>query len=258
MAKKKSSPGCPLWMVTLGDVSALMLTFFVMLLSFSSFKEQEARRKVMGVMEGATGRPTFKEKRQNRSADSSEKSQTHRKQGGQHPQAPGTLDKPEIGKKTTPRSIRKRFEERESQLKSKKGEKSVTYSELKDGVHIRIGRASLFKSPRKNPRKLRQQASNLLAGARTLAANIDNEIRIVDCIPKQRASSITGKQWGDALERTSRLGQLFQEEFNFEKERFGYGIRIVEPGKPPFIELVIAGEIGTNEISYGKLTKVIQ
>ncbi len=240
-------------MVTLGDVSALMLTFFVMLLSFSSFDESPALRKVMGVMEGATGRPTFKKKRQNRTEDSSEKSQPHRKKGRQFSAAPGTLEEPEMGKKTYPNSIRKKFVERQDRLKSKEGEKSTTYAMLQDGVHIRISRQALFR----NAVQMRAKANDQLQGAANLAENVENEIRIIDCIPK-KGSTISNRTWGNALTRASKIGDILHEEYKLEKSRLGYGTEVVASDKEPYVDIVILEELGTNEISYGKLTEVFQ
>lgn len=59
MAKKKKKEeskggGAPLWMVTYGDMMSLLLTFFVLILSFSSIQDVEFR-KAIGSLRGSLG-----------------------------------------------------------------------------------------------------------------------------------------------------------------------------------------------------------
>ena len=52
--KKKPAPeepGCPLWVVTFGDAMSLLVTFFVMLVSFADF-EEHALQNMMGALSG--------------------------------------------------------------------------------------------------------------------------------------------------------------------------------------------------------------
>jgi chemotaxis protein MotB len=55
MAKEKpkaaDEPGCPLWMMTFGDAMSLLVTFFVMLVSFASFEENQLQ-DLFGAMKG--------------------------------------------------------------------------------------------------------------------------------------------------------------------------------------------------------------
>lgn len=44
-------PGCPLWMVTFGDAVSLLVTFFVMLVSFADF-EEHALQNMLGALKG--------------------------------------------------------------------------------------------------------------------------------------------------------------------------------------------------------------
>ena len=58
MAKKKKcecEAGAPLWMVTYGDLMTLLMTFFVLLLSFSTITEEELFREAMRSFRGAVG-----------------------------------------------------------------------------------------------------------------------------------------------------------------------------------------------------------
>ena len=57
MARKKkeeSAPGAPLWLVTYGDMVTLVLTFFVLLFSFSSIDVQNFEMMIMS-FQGALG-----------------------------------------------------------------------------------------------------------------------------------------------------------------------------------------------------------
>ena len=55
--KKKGDEGggAPLWMVTYGDLMSLLLTFFVLLLSFSTITEEEAFKQAIASFRGAVG-----------------------------------------------------------------------------------------------------------------------------------------------------------------------------------------------------------
>ncbi|MEZ4766111.1 MAG: flagellar motor protein MotB [Calditrichia bacterium] len=53
--KQEEAPaGAPLWIVTFSDLMSLLLTFFVLLLSFSSIQEVEFQ-KALGSLKGALG-----------------------------------------------------------------------------------------------------------------------------------------------------------------------------------------------------------
>ena len=58
MAKKvkqeDAAAGAPMWMVTYGDMMTLLLTFFVLILSFSSIQEA-GFKQAMGSLQGALG-----------------------------------------------------------------------------------------------------------------------------------------------------------------------------------------------------------
>lgn len=58
MAKKKKcecEAGAPLWMVTYGDLMSLLMTFFVLLLSFSTITEDEVFKETMMSFRGSLG-----------------------------------------------------------------------------------------------------------------------------------------------------------------------------------------------------------
>ncbi len=52
--KKKAEEGAPEWMVTYGDLMTLLMTFFVLLFSFSSIQESKFRNAI-GSLKGALG-----------------------------------------------------------------------------------------------------------------------------------------------------------------------------------------------------------
>ncbi len=54
-AESDEAPGAPLWMVTFSDCMTLLLTFFVLLLSFSSFDDKVFRKLKMSFMEALPG-----------------------------------------------------------------------------------------------------------------------------------------------------------------------------------------------------------
>ena len=53
--KQDQEVGAPLWMVTYGDLMSLLLTFFVLLLSFSTITEEELFKEAIQSFRGAVG-----------------------------------------------------------------------------------------------------------------------------------------------------------------------------------------------------------
>ncbi len=53
-APAKDKAGCPMWMMTFGDCMSLLVTFFVMLIAFSTL-EKEKLANLVGVLRGAFG-----------------------------------------------------------------------------------------------------------------------------------------------------------------------------------------------------------
>ncbi len=50
---EEQATGCPLWMVTYGDSITLLLTFFVLLLTFSTPNEEDYQRFARGLLKGS-------------------------------------------------------------------------------------------------------------------------------------------------------------------------------------------------------------
>lgn len=247
--KKQSIPGCPFWMVTLGDVSALMLTFFVMLLSFSSF-EEEGQQKIFGAMDAGFGMIRERQKPPPKSDYKAPRNFRNRRSGN----APGDSAEKEEGETLYKPSIRNRFTEQKQTLESSDGQKNITYKLLKDGVHIYIPRRHLFDGVE----QLKDKASEELLGAANLAVNLSTEIRIVEHMSiAGNGGNEDAKIWGQALKRTVRLGKYMQKTFGFSKDRFGYGLEVQKAGEgeQDVMEIILLDDIETRKIEIDQLLK---
>ena len=71
---KRPPAGCPGWMMTFGDCMSLLVTFFVMMIAFSSMEEAKLAAMI-GILRGAFGI-------------------VRRLRGGFHPPAPPPVEAP--------------------------------------------------------------------------------------------------------------------------------------------------------------------
>ncbi|MCB1163494.1 MAG: OmpA family protein [Candidatus Krumholzibacteriia bacterium] len=126
MPRKKGDdappPGAPAWMATFGDMMSLLLTFFILLVSFSSIQETKFREAV-GSLQGALGVLT------------------------KLPKVPvaDEIELPTMRGKDRSDELQQRTEELRRHLQALKQADTVTVSRTAEGLAIRLEDEMLFK-----------------------------------------------------------------------------------------------------------------
>ncbi|MBN1670896.1 MAG: hypothetical protein JXR37_07680 [Kiritimatiellae bacterium] len=202
-AKEIETPG---WMLTFGDCMSLLVTFFVMLITFSAMEEAKLL-ELMGALRGAFGimptlQPTpFRMTSLNRSPE------------------PIPLDE----KKLAPISLSapmmlKRFQEQSEAI-----QRQILVRMTDEGLSIVIHTAPVF-GP--GNAELRADHKDLFEGLGNLVYDIPNEVRIIGVVPEDVAIADTTawrSGWGLAAARASVFADALCKACGFTRQRFGIG-----------------------------------
>jgi len=199
----------PEWLVTFSDVMSLLLTFFVMLLTFST-ADREQFDKASGSLRGAMGVATSDHVRL--------------------PQTGMLEERHTIGGRSSPTGMDFPPEYEplawevhtwNYRLKNDKTgqELSLQMLSLSRGVLIRIPAALLFA---KQGSRLTQRGEEILARIAKTSASLKNEVEIIghlgsDFIPQQRTA------WAVSIERASAAAELFRRAAGIEPARLIVG-----------------------------------
>ena len=144
-------PGAPAWMATFGDLMSLLLTFFILLVSFSSIQESKFKQAAgslkgaFGVLKSMPTVPMHKNVLQIRGSD------------------------------TTIAGLEEKLEEFREKLKGLEKSDMVQISRTERGMAIRLDDSALFDSGKSD---LREEAVPILAGVVSALTDFPNAIRI--------------------------------------------------------------------------------
>jgi chemotaxis protein MotB len=166
-------PSCPLWMLTFGDCMSLLLTFFVMILSFTVFDE-EVVEQMLGSFRSRLGLMTT-----DRAAIYEEV--VRQSKTGQVPGSKTGIDDPNLVKlglkKEDTELYRTLLLSRQAReaLKGAGTYEMIDVAPLVKGVSIRVRNAALFDPGQAS---LREEAKPLLYYFVSILAELPNEIEI--------------------------------------------------------------------------------
>ena len=155
MAKKKCDcppPGAPMWMATFGDMMSLLLTFFILLVSFSSIQETKFHEAV-GSLQGALGVLS------------------------QLPKVPVKMDidKPTRRGDVDSEKLNKQLKALKQQIEALKKSDTVNISRSEKGMAIRLDDQALFDLGKAT---LRPEAGELLDMLAATLLEFPNPVRI--------------------------------------------------------------------------------
>lgn len=219
--EKKDPPAeltCPEWMMTMGDCMSLLLTFFVLLLTFST-TSQSRLMDVIGVMKGAfsfietTDLLNRDESAYNDNSTTTDEDST------------ATKSKDASSIRLTSNSIQKKFKDMQETLSDVGFKYPLQVKKLDQGISIEVSIEDIFVGDSKtltfNGKKLAQEVANV-------AYNIDNEMRIIAFLnPSDMTGSKLGDVWVASMERNMKLVDVLNDKFGIQKSRFSVGTSVL-------------------------------
>ncbi|MCM8532387.1 MAG: hypothetical protein NE330_14585, partial [Lentisphaeraceae bacterium] len=206
------------WMMTMGDCMSLLLTFFVLLLTFST-TSQSRLMDVIGVMKGAFSfieTTNLLNKEETAYNDNNTAADEDAKQ---------TKSENASSIRLSSNSIQKKFKDMQETLSDVGFKYPLQVKKLDQGISIEVSIEDIFVGDSKtltfNGKKLAQEVANV-------AYNIDNEMRIVAFLnPDDMAGSKLGDVWVTAMERNMKLADVLNDKFGIKKTRFSIGTTVL-------------------------------
>lgn len=247
---------CPEWMMTMGDCMSLLLTFFVLLLTFST--NSKARlMDVVGIMKGAFSmvdaeNPLNKEESAvNEAGISQEDSKIEE---GKEDNARVKID--ELSPVNLfSMEVQRQFKVTEKRLKEIGMKTAVTLQSLKYGLSLEMEAGEVFLGD--STEHINEAAVPALREVANLAANVDNEIRVVTLISSsEQNKKRTSSAWKLAIQRSTKVAEFLQRKYMIKRERFSYGTTVVtDPKQVGKIRFIIMQKVGVKEKSFEDVLK---
>ena len=250
-ASEKKGPSeltCPEWMMTMGDCMSLLLTFFVLLLTFSTTSKSKLM-DVVGVMKGA-----FSIMKVEMVKDESAYNEFDFKDDEERRvfNAEGSSSM-----RLTSNAIQRKFKILEATIAEIGFKYPLSLAKLDDGIAIEIPADEIFMEGTNtltfNGKKVIQEISNI-------AFNIRNEVRIMSNLDKMHMSGqMFSKEWLKANERNNRIRRMLVDEFGINESRFSVGVQVKEmsPAKesPSKISIIFVENLKVKEVGIEELLK---
>jgi len=257
--------GCLDWMMTMGDCMSLLLTFFVLLLTFSTPEES----RLMDVIGGIQGALSITPPRTPTSSVSmfKESEQDPDSEGGKV--TDGAKDEIAVDKqRAVPVDLRSlsvlnkydTFREKILELGFKN---IVSTIQLAEGIMVKVPVNALFRpqSDKRVPRArpLIEGFANLIISTigkpnrnKGLESKIGNEVRITCCfhqIKHKKSRTRFSTEWSLARKRAEVLGQIFIKEYNVKIFRVSYSMKVIPEDEEERMEFMLVEKLGTSKVS---------
>jgi len=240
---------CPEWMMTMGDCMSLLLTFFVLLLTFSTTSKSKLM-DVVGVMKGA-----FSIMKVERVTDESAYNETNFKDDQDRRIA---NDEDSSSLRLSSNAIQRKFKILEATIAEIGFKNPLSLSKLDDGVAIEVPANEIFIEGTTtltfDGKKLIQEISNI-------ASNIPNEIRVVSNLDQiQMSGKMVSNEWLKSYTRNSKIVRMLVEDFELKENRFSIGVNVKERSTSPkdfskisiiFVENLKVKQVGIQELLKG-------
>ncbi|MCM8539445.1 MAG: hypothetical protein NE328_04170 [Lentisphaeraceae bacterium] len=248
-AEEKSGPEeltCPEWMMTMGDCMSLLLTFFVLLLTFSTTSKSKLM-DVVGVMKGAFSIMKV-EMVKNESAYNDSKFNDDEIRRVSNSEDSSSL-------RLTSNAIQRKFNILESTVAEIGFKNPLTLTKLDDGVAIEIPADEFFVE---GTYTLTFEGKKIIQEVANIASNIRNEVRIISNLDKIHMSGkMVSKEWLNAYNRNYKLVRMLVDDFNLSEFRFSIGVNIKKPSTSGkefskisiiFVENLTVKQVGIQEL----------
>jgi chemotaxis protein MotB len=240
---------CPDWMMTMGDAMSLLLTFFVLLLTFSTTSKSRLM-DVIGVMKGAF---SFIETTNllNRE-ETAFNDNTYEKEEG-----PITNPKDATSIRLTSNSIQRKFKDMSETLSEVGFKNPLQLKKLDQGYSIEVAVDDIFE---KDSTTLTSGGLKLIQEVANIAFNVNNEIRIMSFMkPEDMQGSKLGDAWMTSTQRGIKISELLSDRFNIDQSRFAVGTDVAQSAEADSeyskIKIVFVEGLNVRKVSVQDLLK---
>ncbi|NCD32790.1 MAG: hypothetical protein EOL87_05150 [Spartobacteria bacterium] len=212
--------GCPMWMVSFGDAMSLLVTFFVMLLSFTSFEEAQLAELLGALRGGLNAIP----------AETSEgfKGRSGKNMGSKYE---ANVPAEELSKLSPyDQSFQKEFSKNDIGSSSSD---EFYLRLLEEGLSLSFKTETMFEP---GTTRLIESRESIFGVMVDMVRNLDNEIRIVSVLPAnvKVLDDRVSTAWGLGAERAAAIQLKLMEIYpQFSTDRFSLGTRVEIPDNKP-------------------------
>lgn len=262
MANKKDDNiiyvnGCPLWMLTLGDCISLLVTFFVMLISFSKPNTDQLMDAIHG-MKGALSVFNL--------GDTPSPNQTSKKTGsntnievdtftdGGQTESSVSEDKLAVVNLNSV-NIANRFNEFKERILELGFHNFVMAKQIERGIQVEIPFTALFKD---NTSELKPDAFKLIQPVANLASSVGNEIIMIAAFNISQNAAVDTSEWSLPQTRVLEISRALNERYHISPYRFTFGYDIIEPTQNPNIRIIIAEKLGISNVTIKEILNFSQ
>jgi len=262
MGKKKDNiiliQGCPNWMLTMGDCMSLLVTFFVMLMAFSTpntgqlMDAMEGIQGALGVMPQGNVMDAQQRTGQTNTPAQNEDDQQGAgglKEGGHSTSSIREEELAVLNLKSI--NISNRFNQFKERLMEIGFNKLVKGEQLNQGIVMTVPTDMMFNT---HSNQLRPKVLPILEAFSNLAWTVGNEIQLVATFHIDD-NKIDTNAWNNARDQLFMVAKELQTRHRINESRFTYGYEIIENNQTPSIRLTLCEKIGVSQISIQDLIK---
>jgi chemotaxis protein MotB len=235
---------CPEWMMTMGDCMSLLLTFFVLLLTFSTTSKSKLM-DVIGVMKGAfsfvKAEMVKDETAYNEgSFEDGEDRKVYNRDGSSNMR----LNTSSILR------LKKVMEENLDEVGFKY---PLEIKKLDQGFAIDVAVEDIFLA---GTTKLSFKGKKVVNEVGNIAKSLLTEIRITSFMNKRAVSKRFNNDWKEGVERNMALARILRDEFDIRESRFSTAINILKGSTTAEnvnkVKIMFVEKLNVNEMSIGE------
>ena len=241
--------GSPEWTLTLGDCMSLLLTFFVLLLSFSS-TDSEQLSEALGGMKGAFHSTSS----QNYNLNARPLKKGTRKKRPNKDFNDGNAKENKVLVKELSivnlreQNILNRFNRYKAKIKKLGFSKKITARQIKEGIFIEFDMDVIFKE---NSCKFAQDVGKIIEDFVNIIYAINNKVSIITQLNEMDLSDQS--KWKLAQARNQVFIDYLNEKYNINKKRLISGVEAVTNSAK--FKIIINEKIKVKEVSFDRLLK---
>ncbi len=244
-------------MLTFGDAMSLLLTFFVMLMTFSTFNTNKLLN-AMGGIQGALGsrEPVvlkFSKLSTTPEAPVPDEAGKIITQIQAELVAPGQLSPVNLRDV----AIYNRFNEFRQRIEGLGFARHITIAEVDEGIIMKLDCSIIFAD--KNSAKTNKVFLQAIEGFANVAYDIGNEVRITSnyTVPTN-FSEISAEKASERLasQRAAVVGATLISKYKIAPDRLGYSTEVITDKSENNIQLELVEKFGIREVSVEDLVKI--